>query len=591
MIMKNLNSPKKLNVFIPKSGIFFIINIIFSLLIGFILAILKINHYYIYGIFAFLISFLVFYFFKKGKINEKEDFIVYYIIILLMYFGAGSLFIAVSFFINATKTIYAYDLGFLGLFCIFVSSFLWKRRGNLKKEGLMYLYRTKVGIKLINYIGTKYKKTLSVLSVIAIISGYILMALMTYFLWTLIYIYLFQPKIVQAIKIPPIMPLVPYVPELFKIDFLPPFYFTYWIIAIAVIAIFHEFAHGIIAKRYGISIKTTGFGFLGPFLAAFVEPDEKVMEKKPKFQQISILAAGTFANIIMTVLFFIIFILFFTLAYSASGAVFDAYANGIEKVSAITMISGISVSNLNSTQLLDFINKNNIKDNIIVGEGIDSMNLTEVTANNSKYLFSINDLKLQLEKNPEYIVMYQDLPAIRYKLAGAIIKLDDKKIRNREDLSLAMKSYNPGDNVLIVTKTKDKVIEYNIILGEDSNNKTRPMIGVGYIDSKRGGILARIFSFINLFREPGTYYAPKILPELTVFIYNLLWWLILINFSVALMNMLPFTIFDGGRMFMLTVWSITKSEKAGKLAFKITTYLILAALALVMFGYVRAMFV
>ena len=29
-----------------------------------------------------------------------------------------------------------------------------------------------------------------------------------------------------------------------------------------------------------VEIKTTGFGFLGPFLAAFVEPDEKQMQKK-----------------------------------------------------------------------------------------------------------------------------------------------------------------------------------------------------------------------------------------------------------------------------------------------------------------------
>ena len=158
---------------------------------------------------------------------------------------------------------YLYDITFLVIFTLFVVLFLYKRRANLKKEGIMFLYRTQVGVKFINHVGTKYKKSLKVFSFLAIISGYILMAVMMYLLGRLIYIYLFVPEVVRAIKIPPLMPLIPYLPEVFKIDFLPSFYFTYWIIAIAVIAFFHEFAHGIVARRYGIKIHTTGFGFLG----------------------------------------------------------------------------------------------------------------------------------------------------------------------------------------------------------------------------------------------------------------------------------------------------------------------------------------
>jgi len=142
---------------------------------------------------------------------------------------------------------YIYDITFLVIFTALVIHFLYKRRKKLDKEGIMYLYRTKVGVKFIDYVGTKYKKTIKFLSILAVISGYFLMITMMYFLGRLIYIYLFVPEIVRAIKIPPLMPLVPYLPEVFKIDFLPSFYFTYWIIAIAVIAVFHEFAHGIVA--------------------------------------------------------------------------------------------------------------------------------------------------------------------------------------------------------------------------------------------------------------------------------------------------------------------------------------------------------
>jgi membrane-associated protease RseP (regulator of RpoE activity) len=487
------------------------------------------------------------------------------------------------------SNLYIYDGVFFATLTLLVVIFLIRKRKNLKRENLMYLYRTKIGIKLIDYIGTKYKKTLTVLGAIGVVSGYLLMGLMVYFLGTLIKVYLFQPKVVQAIKIPPIMPLVPYVPELFKIDFLPPFYATYWIVAIAVIAIFHEFAHGIIAKRHGIPIKTTGFGFLGPFLAAFVEPDEKIMEKKSKYQQISVLAAGTFANILLTIGFFLIFLLFFSLAYTASGALFDSYATNVVDLNNISMVGGVSIgANLTSQQIISIIDKNNIKDQINVGDN--SKNFTEIKSGKINYLIPIKDLKSQLENNLSYVIIYDDLPAIRNMMDGAIIQIDDTIINDRKDLSKIMDNYEPGDSMKIVTKLDGKTNEYQIILGEDPNEAGRPMIGVGYVETKRGGILSRIFDMINLFREPGTYYAPKIIPDLTLFIYNLLWWLILINFSVALMNMLPFTIFDGGRMFMLTIWGITGSEKTGKIVFKVVTYLIWISFLILIFGWIRAMF-
>ena len=70
---------------------------------------------------------------------------------------------------------YIYDVAFLILFTLFVVIFLYQRRKNLKREGIMYLYKTKVGIKFINYVGGKYKRTLRFFSFVAVISGYILM--------------------------------------------------------------------------------------------------------------------------------------------------------------------------------------------------------------------------------------------------------------------------------------------------------------------------------------------------------------------------------------------------------------------------------
>ena len=486
---------------------------------------------------------------------------------------------------------YVYDISFLIIFCLVVGIFLYRKRANLKREGIMYLYRTQIGVKLINYIGTKYKRVITVFSFLSVISGYLLMLTMIYFLGNIIYIYVFRPEIVQAIKIPPIMPLVPYLPEAFKISFLPPFYFTYWIIAIAVIAVFHEFAHGIVARRYDIKVKTTGFGFLGPFLAAFVEPDEEEMNKKPKYQQISVLSAGTFTNLILSIIFFLILGLFFISVYTPAGAIFNTYTPAIINVTSISMVGGISINNTTQTTIIDLINKNKISKDLILGTNGNSINMTKIIAGNKSYFLTIEDLKKQLESKESsgIIVLYPDLPAINAGLKGVIIGIDEQKVKDYAGLAEIIKKYKPGDKIKIITKDNNNILEYNLTLAEDSSQKGRAIIGIGFINTRQG-LIGKIFDYFNFFKKPQTNYEPKFNAEIIIFIYNLIWWLALINFSVALMNMLPVAIFDGGRMFMLTIWAITKSEKFAQKSFKIVTYLLLACLLVLMLAWFKAMF-
>lgn len=488
-------------------------------------------------------------------------------------------------------SIYVYDIGFLVLFSLFVFLFLYKNRKGLKKEGIMYLYRTRVGIKFIDYVGTKYKKFLTVYAFLGVVFGYLLMATMIWFLYKLLQVYLFNPEIVRAIKIPPLMPLIPYLPEAFSVSFLPPFYFTYWIISIAVIALFHEFAHGIIARRYNIRILTTGFGFLGPFLAAFVEPDEKEMEDKPKYQQLAVLSAGVFTNLILAVLFFLLLSFFFLWAYAPAGAIFNTYTPGVVEIAGISMIGGQVVGDSSAEGVLKVIEDNGLEDSLVLGDG--DLKLTEVTVNGERYYTNIENLEFQLE-NPVLdgqVALFEDLPAINAGLRGAIVGVNDKVVEDSEGLSLALSEYSVGDEVTITTKDGEETLEFEMALGEDPNEPGRGIIGVGMIG--RGSnerVLGQITEFFNFFKKDGTSYEPRFNPELVIFIYNLIWWLALINLSVALINMWPVAIFDGGRFFMLTVWAITGSEKFGMKAFKFVTYLILASLALLMLGWFWAIF-
>jgi membrane-associated protease RseP (regulator of RpoE activity) len=91
--------------------------------------------------------------------------------------------------------------------------------------------------------------------------------------------------------------------------------FFYWIISIFVLAVIHEFSHGVIARAYNIKIKSSGFAFLGvlvPVLpAAFVEPEEKELKKKSTGAKLSIFAAGPFSNIMFAALVALMFWLLF----------------------------------------------------------------------------------------------------------------------------------------------------------------------------------------------------------------------------------------------------------------------------------------
>jgi membrane-associated protease RseP (regulator of RpoE activity) len=465
-----------------------------------------------------------------------------------------------------------YDLIFLAIFLIFITLFLVKNKKNLKREGLLYLYKTKWGVKLIDRIGKKHKKLLKILSYVSIVIGYLLMIAILYLFGRIVYMYLFQPSFVQAIKIPPIMPLFPYLPQAFGLDFLPPFYFAYWIIIIALIAIPHEFFHGIFAAKDKIRIKKTGFGFFPfffpVFLAAFVEPDEKQMSKKSIFSQLSILSAGTFANILTGILFFIILILFFSLAFAPAGVVFDTYTLSEIAIPGITLVNGIPLNNMNYQTLLNNLNE----------EGYN-----EIEFSSKSYLITKSLLKSQ--ENSSWIFVYDDAPAINANLTGAIFEIDEEKISSIEDLTEVLGKKSPGQKIEIKVINSEKEVQiFEIELDEDPKNSEKVWLGIGFYDRTGSNLMGKISYFVTSFKNPNVYYEQK-WGEFSVFFYNLLWWIVLICFSVALINMVPIGIFDGGRFFYLTILAITKKEKVAKKAFSIMTKFLLLLVLLIMISW------
>ncbi len=471
-----------------------------------------------------------------------------------------------------------YDLIFLAIFVIATAVFLYSRRKKLDKEGLLYIYRTKVGIKFIDYIDTHYRKVVSFFKYPIIITGYISMIVMIYFLIRIVYIYVRFPAVVRAIKIPPLAPLIPYLPSLFKADFLPMFYFTYWIVIIAVIAVGHEFAHGIFARLINVKIKSTGFGFLGPFLAAFVEPDEEELKKRKISDQLAVIGAGSFANIIMTIMFFVLLVVFSVSAFTPAGFVFNTYASTAINVSDIGFVGNVDIS---KTTLKELEKKSREEIGVYLTT---YKNFTRVVANGKTYYIDFDQLKISLKEDYDEWVVYEDSPALMAGLRGVIIGIDDEKINSYNDLARVLETKKPGDDITIKTldaETK-KEMAFNIVLGDNPQNESRGFIGIASSPDPGPGIRGTLRKIFSFFHSPNTYYKPRFNGDLAEFIFYLLWWIVLINISVALVNMLPLGIFDGGRFFYLTVLAMTGSEKKSARYFRIATTLMLSLFLIMM---------
>lgn len=113
--------------------------------------------------------------------------------------------------------------------------------------------------------------------------------------------------IVEQSTIPGVSPLLPAVSEEGVGFFFPGtgIFIPFWqaLIAIIFLLVPHEFSHGVLTRCHKIKLKSVGLLTAGPVpIGAFVEPDNKEMEKGKSRERMRIYAAGSFANLITAIL-------------------------------------------------------------------------------------------------------------------------------------------------------------------------------------------------------------------------------------------------------------------------------------------------
>jgi membrane-associated protease RseP (regulator of RpoE activity) len=239
---------------------------------------------------------------------------------------------------------------YIFLFYLLIAVFFYIKRKNLTYQAkVIILYRMKFGLKFINKCADKFREWIILLGYIGVGVGYLGLAVISYFLIKILYQQIFTPASAPGVSL--VLPGI----NIPGIGILP---FWYWIIAIFLIALIHEFAHGIVARAHRLDVKNTGIVLLGPIIGAFVEPDEKKMSKEKDIVQYSVLAAGPFSNIILGVLALLLLSFVFLPLQQGmvepTGFTFDEYVDGSFPFAEAGIVPGTSITGINGEETLQF---------------------------------------------------------------------------------------------------------------------------------------------------------------------------------------------------------------------------------------------
>ncbi|MBI2136324.1 site-2 protease family protein, partial [Candidatus Woesearchaeota archaeon] len=236
------------------------------------------------------------------------------------------------------------------LFYLAIILLVYLFRKKFEMQGIIALYRTKIGLKQMDFISLKYREYVKLFGYIGIGAAYIGLLVISIMLFKNLFD-LFTVADAQS-AVSPVLPGIQIPGSQIKIPL-----FAGWL-ALFIVIVVHEFAHGVVARAHNLKIKSSGLFFLGPIMGAFVEPDEKELRSTDDVKQYSVLAAGPFANMLLAALV----VLFFVAAAAPlqklfvheTGVIFDdvldnypAKTAGIEKKFLVTEINDQKVTGIN----------------------------------------------------------------------------------------------------------------------------------------------------------------------------------------------------------------------------------------------------
>lgn len=229
---------------------------------------------------------------------------------------------------------------------LILAMYLNKKKLHFQRFGPFYaaLYKTQAGIKIMDKLAKKYKTFWHKSAPWIIGLGFIGMIIVTIDLARSLY------KVLTDASAPTVGLVLPF--EAKGVFYVP---FFYWVISLFIIVILHEGMHGVMARAYGLKVKSSGLMILGAIIpiipGAFVEPDEKKLFKAPKKQQLAVYAAGPAINIITGLLLMGLFygaiVPFTDTFYSKDGVIITELMDGNPPAERAGLVQGEKITHIN----------------------------------------------------------------------------------------------------------------------------------------------------------------------------------------------------------------------------------------------------
>lgn len=168
--------------------------------------------------------------------------------------------------------------------------FIFRKKFDIHHKFLA-MYRTKIGLKLMDKIGEKHRELVKFIAYIGIGAGYIGLFAIVYLLLKNLFTLLTIPTATSAVSV--VIPGVKIPGSPITIPLI-----TGWI-ALFLVILVHEFSHGVVSRAHKIPVQSSGIFFMGPLMGAFVEPEEKQLRKSSDTTQYSVYAAGPWSNVLL----------------------------------------------------------------------------------------------------------------------------------------------------------------------------------------------------------------------------------------------------------------------------------------------------
>ncbi len=285
---------------------------------------------------------------------------------------------------------------------------LFIKRKSIDVQGkIIFLYRTKWGLRWMDKYSEKYREWIILFGYIGVGAGFVGLVVISYVLIKNLYDLIINPAATSGVSL--VLPGIN-VPGL---GVLP---FWYWLLGIFLIAMIHEFSHGIVARAHKIEVKNTGIVFFGPIIGAFVEPNEKKMAKDKDIVQYSVLAAGAFSNVILAVLSLLLLTFAFAPAQQQmiqpTGFTFDAHVNGNLPFAQAGIATGTLITGINGVATTDFQQFSDELNSVKPGQAIKvqtkekeyTVTVTQNPDNQKKPFLGIQQIHNEFDVKPAYSV-------------------------------------------------------------------------------------------------------------------------------------------------------------------------------------------